>query len=39
MNFLTLRDDEVEPYAHLLARFLAYLPQFVAENHEFATHR
>ena len=30
---------EVERCDHLLARFLAYLLQFVAENYEFATHR
>ena len=30
---------EVERCDHLLARFLAYLLQFVAENYEFATHK
>jgi hypothetical protein len=29
---------EVGRCYHLLARFLAYLLQFVAENYEFATH-
>jgi hypothetical protein len=30
---------EVERCDHLLARLLAYLLQFIAENYEFATHK